>query len=153
MTRATRITIIAPIVAVMIWLTSTLPMGSVIPAADSSQPPTKAPMTPTMRCRTSPPPPRIKLASQPATSPMERKMRSAVRSTGTGMFSGGIRLVLFTLAATRALLNVYRPPIGVEHAVLHGFAEGRVREDRVDQVFLGGFEAHGNNEALDQLRD
>src|SRR5262245_8762637 len=40
---------------------------------------------------------------------------------------------------------------GIEHAFVHGFRKRRMREDGVDQVFLGGFELHGNDEALNQF--
>ena len=35
---------------------------------------------------------------------------------------------------------------GIEHAFVHRLRKRRVREDRVHQVFLGGFELHGNDE-------
>ena len=43
------------------------------------------------------------------------------------------------------------PPIGVEHALVHHLRQRRMREDRVHQLFLGGLEVHGDDEALDQL--
>ena len=36
---------------------------------------------------------------------------------------------------------------------MHHLAERRMRKDGVHQVFLGGLQAHGDYEALDQLGD
>ncbi len=50
-----------------------------------------------------------------------------------------------------AILDVNHPPEGIQHALVHHFRQRRMREDRVHQLFLGGLELHGNDEALNQL--
>lgn len=45
-----------------------------------------------------------------------------------------------------------RAAIGIEHALVHRFRQGRMREDRVDKLRLGRFAIHGDDEALDKLR-
>src|SRR3954468_22666973 len=99
-------------------------------------------MTPATRLRSKPPPPSTRPASQPATRPMPRKIRIWTRSCDMSGISSGGTGWLFTS-------DVQRAPIGVEHAFLHRLAERRMREDGVHQVFLGGFEPHGDDEALD----
>src|SRR5262249_38517511 len=41
--------------------------------------------------------------------------------------------------------------IGIENALMHGFAQGRMREDGVDQFFLSRLEPHGDDEPLDEF--
>src|SRR5262245_6068701 len=47
--------------------------------------------------------------------------------------------------------NVERATVGGKHALVHHLGERGMREDRVHQVLLGGFELHRNHEPLDQL--
>src|SRR5690606_32640007 len=49
--------------------------------------------------------------------------------------------------------DIQRFAVGVEDAFLHGLAERRVREDGVDEFFLGGFEIHRHHETLDEFGD
>ena len=69
------------------------------PKRVAAQPPTKAPITPTTRLRSSPPPPRTSPANQPATSPMPRKISSDVVSVGMGRLSGGTGLFMLRCSA------------------------------------------------------
>ncbi|QTK78702.1 hypothetical protein AT6N2_C0861 [Agrobacterium tumefaciens] len=50
-------------------------------------------------------------------------------------------------------LCVQHTAIGVEHAFLHRLGNGRMREDRVHQVFFGRLQIHGDHEALDEFGD
>ena len=36
---------------------------------------------------------------------------------------------------------------------MHHFRQGRMRENAVDELFLGGFEVHGYDESLNEFRD
>src|SRR3954452_14234722 len=47
--------------------------------------------------------------------------------------------------------HVEHAPISVEHRFLHHLGQGRMREDRVHQLFLSGLEIHRDHVALDQL--
>ena len=51
------------------------------------------------------------------------------------------------------VLEVDGPPIGVEHGLVHRLRQGRVRENRADQLGLGRFQGLGDGIALDQLGD
>src|SRR5579859_5291589 len=53
--------------------------------------------------------------------------------------------------AKRLRLEVQRPAVSREHALVHHFAQRRVREYRFDQLRLGGFELLGDGVTLDQL--
>ena len=48
---------------------------------------------------------------------------------------------------------MYRPPICIEHVLVHHLAERRVRENHVHQVRLGCLELPRHRIALDQLGD
>ena len=48
--------------------------------------------------------------------------------------------------------GVDHPSIRIQHALVHRLGQGRVREDRVDQLFLRRLEVHGDDETLDELR-
>src|SRR5262245_27859090 len=52
----------------------------------------------------------------------------------------------------RMASDIEHPSIGIEHRLFHHFGERRVRENRVDELLLGGLEIHGHDVALDQLR-
>src|SRR5829696_4415566 len=52
-----------------------------------------------------------------------------------------------------ASLHVYDAALGRQHAFMHRFRKGGMREDRVHQFFFGGFKPHGNDEALDEFSD
>jgi hypothetical protein len=59
-------------------------------------------------------------------------------------------------SATEGVLrpsNVQRPAKGVQRRLVHAFADRRVREDRGEEVGLGGFQGHGQGVALDHLGD
>jgi len=49
--------------------------------------------------------------------------------------------------------DVQRPAKGVQRRLVHAFADRRVREDRGEEVGLGGFQGHGQGVALDHLGD
>ena len=61
------------------------------------------------------------------------------------------RYGLASAAASSAILHVDDPAIGVEHAFVHHFRQRWMRENRVHQFFFGGFEAHGDDETLDEF--
>src|SRR5438552_15311257 len=56
-----------------------------------------------------------------------------------------------SLTALTADLEVDGSAVGVKHALVHRLRKGRVREDRVDQLGLGGLQGLGDRVALDQL--
>src|SRR5690242_6675171 len=56
-----------------------------------------------------------------------------------------------TLLAMTTELDVQHAAVGVEHGFLHHLRQGRMREYRVHQLFLGRLEVHGDDIALDQL--
>src|ERR1051325_9164596 len=49
--------------------------------------------------------------------------------------------------------DVDHPPEGVKHRLVHHLGQGRVREDGLHQLVLGGLELAGDHVALDQLGD
>src|SRR5262245_28562516 len=50
-------------------------------------------------------------------------------------------------------LEVDGPAVGVKHSLVHRFRDGRVREDRANQLSLGRLQGLGDGVALDQLGD
>lgn len=48
---------------------------------------------------------------------------------------------------------MHHPSIGVQARLVHHLAQGRVREDRVHQVFLGAFHRARDREALNEFGD
>src|SRR6266566_2152586 len=55
------------------------------------------------------------------------------------------------LTVLTAGLEVDGPPVGVKHGLVHRLRQGRVREDRSDQLGLGRLQGLGDRVALDQL--
>ena len=53
--------------------------------------------------------------------------------------------------ARRSALHIQRLAVGVEHGFLHRLRDGGMREDRVHQFFLCGFEVHRHHKTLDQF--
>src|SRR6476660_7246305 len=82
---------------------------------------------------------------KPATMPMNTKMSSARVS---------ISMASPRIVSTGGLpsrWNVQRAPIRRQRAFAHHLRKRRVWEDGAHQVFLGGLQLHGDDEALDEL--
>jgi len=70
--------------------------------------------------------------------------------------AASLEIIRASCAAARAGArpsNVQRPTKGVQRRLVHALADGRVREDRGEEVGLGGFQGHGEGVALDDLGD
>ncbi len=48
--------------------------------------------------------------------------------------------------------DMQRPTVSVQHRFVHHFRQGRMRENRVHQVFFGGFQRAADHIALNQVR-
>src|SRR3954454_18867552 len=92
-----------------------------------------------------------------ATSSMRSAVTTVAAEAGavneTAATAASRMVFTFGLSPKSQRSNVQDPPVGGKHGLVHHFAQGRVREDCLDEVLvdqLGGL-AHGV--ALDQLGD
>src|SRR5688500_2103747 len=86
-------------------------------------------------------PPTMKLASQPAISPISSAIRTWLKS------------MVPPVRFARVELHMDDAAIGIKHTLMHHLGQGGMREDGVHQLFLRGFQIHRDDKTLNELGD